>query len=58
MFSMLVDLAEHGLIHGDFNEYNMLIDDDLNLTLIDFPQMVSTSHDNAEEYDLLSYQEL
>lgn len=50
MFSMLVDLAEHGLIHGDFNEYNMLIDDDLNLTLIDFPQMVSTSHDNAEEY--------
>ena len=55
---MLVDLAEHGLIHGDFNEYNMLIDDDLNLTLIDFPQMVSTSHDNAEEYELLSYQEL
>jgi len=47
--SMLVKLAQLGLVHCDFNEFNLLIDDDENLTLIDFPQMVSTSHANAEE---------
>jgi RIO kinase 2 len=42
-------LAARGLIHCDFNEFNLLIDDEENLTLIDFPQMVSVSHANAEE---------
>ncbi|KAF6256260.1 Serine/threonine-protein kinase RIO2 [Scenedesmus sp. NREL 46B-D3] len=42
-------LAARGLIHCDFNEFNLLIDDEETLTLIDFPQMVSVSHANAEE---------
>ena len=46
---ILVKLAQLGLVHCDFNEFNLLIDDEENLTLIDFPQMVSTSHANAEE---------
>ncbi|KAJ8574197.1 hypothetical protein K7X08_026002 [Anisodus acutangulus] len=43
-------LAEHGLIHCDFNEFNIMIDDDEKVTIIDFPQMVSVSHPNAQMY--------
>jgi RIO kinase 2 len=43
----IIRLAEHGLVHGDFNEFNLLIDDDENITIIDFPQMTSTNHPNA-----------
>lgn len=43
-------MAEHGLVHGDFNEFNLLIDDDENITIIDFPQMTSTAHPNAQYY--------
>ncbi|KAL6763256.1 RIO1 family-domain-containing protein [Haematococcus lacustris] len=43
-------LAAKGLIHCDFNEFNLLISADEELTLIDFPQMVSVRHANAEEY--------
>lgn len=46
---LMVKLAEHGLIHGDFNEFNILITEDLKVVMIDFPQMVSTDHPNAEE---------
>jgi RIO kinase 2 len=46
---LIVRFAHAGLIHGDFNEFNILI---LRTTgepiVIDFPQMVSTSHKNAE----------
>ncbi|PAV22169.1 RIO1-domain-containing [Pyrrhoderma noxium] len=55
LYSQLMDLivrfAHSGLIHGDFNEFNILIH---RVTgepvVIDFPQMVSTSHENAEWY--------
>lgn len=47
--SILKRLAEHGLIHCDFNEFNLMLDEHGNVTLIDFPQMVSTSHANAKE---------
>lgn len=47
---LIVNLAEHGLIHGDFNEFNLLIEEDLRVVMIDFPQMVSTSHENAKYY--------
>uniref|UniRef100_A0AAY4BE38 Serine/threonine-protein kinase RIO2 n=1 Tax=Denticeps clupeoides TaxID=299321 RepID=A0AAY4BE38_9TELE len=47
---LIVKLANHGLIHGDFNEFNLMLDDSDHLTMIDFPQMVSTSHPNAEWY--------
>lgn len=45
---LIVKLANHGLIHGDFNEFNLMLDDQDHITMIDFPQMVSTSHPNAE----------
>ncbi|XP_061585951.1 serine/threonine-protein kinase RIO2 [Cololabis saira] len=47
---LIVKLANHGLIHGDFNEFNLMLDNQDHITLIDFPQMVSTSHPNAEWY--------
>ncbi|EGC31380.1 hypothetical protein DICPUDRAFT_156778 [Dictyostelium purpureum] len=50
LMNLLVKLANYGLIHGDFNEFNILISDEEEITLIDFPQMVSTSHINAEMY--------
>lgn len=72
LISLILRLAQHGLIHGDFNEFNILIkeepveeeeeqqeetddtaaSDAVNLIpiLIDFPQMVSMEHENAEAY--------
>lgn len=62
LIALILRLAKHGLIHGDFNEFNILIKEDrtksedgqetLTLTpvVIDFPQMVSMDHQNAEEY--------
>lgn len=47
--SIVVRLAEYGLIHCDFNEFNIMIGDDGKITMIDFPQMISTSHPNAAE---------
>ncbi|KAJ8493496.1 hypothetical protein OPV22_015217 [Ensete ventricosum] len=47
---LVVRLAEHGLIHCDFNEFNIMIDDNEQVTMIDFPQMVSVSHRNAKMY--------
>ncbi|KAF2467630.1 RIO1-domain-containing protein [Lindgomyces ingoldianus] len=65
LISLIVRLAQHGLIHGDFNEFNVLIEEApstssaseeplqplaLVPTIIDFPQMVSIDHPNAEYY--------
>ncbi|RCH78716.1 hypothetical protein CU097_000111, partial [Rhizopus azygosporus] len=50
LMDLIVKLAQYGLIHGDFNEFNILIKSDGSPVLIDFPQMVSTSHANAEYY--------
>ncbi|KAG4105812.1 RIO1-domain-containing protein [Neocallimastix lanati (nom. inval.)] len=50
LMDLIVKLANHGLIHSDFNEFNLLINDKCEPILIDFPQMVSTSHKNAEMY--------
>ena len=48
--ALLSKLASHGLIHCDFNEFNLMLTEESNtLILIDFPQMVSTSHPNAED---------
>lgn len=47
---LVVKFAEHGLIHGDFNEFNILISDSGQLTVIDFPQCISANHQNAQEY--------
>jgi len=64
LISIIMCLAQYGLIHGDFNEFNILIREDassksgdpkadsiiLTPILIDFPQMVSIDHANAEYY--------
>ncbi|NP_001016682.1 serine/threonine-protein kinase RIO2 [Xenopus tropicalis] len=50
LMDLIVKLANHGLIHGDFNEFNLMLDEEDHVTMIDFPQMVSTSHANAEWY--------
>lgn len=47
---MLVRMAEYGLVHCDLNEFNLMVDEDENVTMIDFPQMVSVSHPNAKMY--------
>lgn len=57
LMEMIVRLARRGLIHGDFNEFNLLIKEEtkgdkpvLKPILIDFPQTVSTNHANAKFY--------
>jgi len=48
-FEILTRLAQCGLVHCDFNEFNLMVSKSRVVTLIDFPQMVSTNHPNAEE---------
>jgi RIO kinase 2 len=36
----IVKFAQYGLIHGDFNEFNIIVSEDEKVTVIDFPQMV------------------
>lgn len=59
LLEIIVQLATLGLIHGDFNEFNIIIKEEdvadstevrLVPVLIDFPQMVSVDHANAEMY--------
>ncbi|KFY33674.1 hypothetical protein V494_07417 [Pseudogymnoascus sp. VKM F-4513 (FW-928)] len=60
LIAMILRLAQYGLIHGDFNEFNILVEEKpdaeakggvaLTPILIDFPQMVSVDHANAEYY--------
>lgn len=47
--AMAQALASRGLIHCDLNEFNIIVDGH-DAYLIDFPQMVSTSHPNAADY--------
>ncbi|KAH9827924.1 serine/threonine-protein kinase rio2-like [Teratosphaeria destructans] len=59
LMDLIVKLAHRGLIHGDFNEFNILIKEitdektgkvKVQPILIDFPQTISTNHVNAEYY--------
>jgi len=50
LMQIIVDLANHGVVHGDFNEFNIIILDDNRPVVIDFPQLVSTNHVNAKWY--------
>ncbi|KAK9455462.1 RIO1 family-domain-containing protein [Dipodascopsis uninucleata] len=55
LMSFIVRLANHGLIHCDFNEFNILIldnppSDDKSFVVIDFPQCISLDHPDAERY--------
>eukprot|EP00933_Yihiella_yeosuensis_P010332 TRINITY_DN11676_c5_g1_i1.p1 TRINITY_DN11676_c5_g1~~TRINITY_DN11676_c5_g1_i1.p1 ORF type:complete len:519 (-),score=119.54 TRINITY_DN11676_c5_g1_i1:122-1678(-) len=50
LMRLLVRLLKAGIVHGDFNEFNLMLDQDDTVTLIDFPQIVTTTHANAEEF--------
>ena len=50
LMNLIVKFANHGVIHGDFNEFNIIINDKGKPIIIDFPQMVSTSHQNADMF--------
>lgn len=60
LMEMILKLGSYGLIHGDFNEFNILIkeehgtdsEEEIKLipVLIDFPQMVSIDHADADFY--------
>jgi RIO kinase 2 len=47
---LILRLASQGLIHGDYNEFNILVYEDGRPIMIDFPQMISIDHPNAREY--------
>ena len=49
IFKILLRFAACGLIHGDFNEFNLLIDlkNVEKVTVIDFPQIISVEHPEA-----------
>ncbi|XP_012250754.2 serine/threonine-protein kinase RIO2 [Athalia rosae] len=48
LMDLIYQLANHGVIHADFNEFNIMITNEGKPIIIDFPQMVSTEHPNAE----------
>jgi len=57
LMDLIVQFAKRGLIHGDFNEFNILIREKevagkvvSEPIVIDFPQTISTNHANAEFY--------
>ncbi|UKJ89996.2 non-specific serine/threonine protein kinase [Theileria orientalis] len=51
IMSLIVKLARLGIIHGDFNDFNLMINEEGDkVTVIDFPQVVSVYHENAEFY--------
>lgn len=50
LMNLLLKFANHGVIHGDYNEFNIMITDEGSPVIIDFPQMVSTAHPQAEYY--------
>ena len=63
---IFVDIVRNGLVHGDFNEFNLLVEGLMDikgdeesevmsttstkLVLIDFPQMISRDHQTAQEW--------
>lgn len=48
LMNLIVRFADSGVIHGDFNEFNIMLTEDEKPIIIDFPQMMSTAHPNAE----------
>ncbi|KAJ8936834.1 hypothetical protein NQ314_012150 [Rhamnusium bicolor] len=50
LMNLIIRFADSGVIHGDFNEFNIILTEDEKPIIIDFPQMVSTEHPNAEYF--------
>lgn len=50
LMALILRFASVGLIHGDFNEFNILVIEETQTPMvIDFPQMISINHPNAED---------
>lgn len=50
MFDFIEELYENGYVHGDFNEFNVLVDEESNIKVIDFSHTVDVGHDLAQFY--------
>lgn len=51
LFALLVQLAQAGVVHGDYNEFNIIYEPrSASMTLIDFPQVISVAHPEAPFY--------
>ncbi|CAH0561288.1 unnamed protein product [Brassicogethes aeneus] len=50
LMNLIMKFADSGVIHGDFNEFNIILNEEEKPVIIDFPQMVSTEHPNAEYF--------
>lgn len=62
LVSLAINLANHGLVHSDYNEWNLLYSQPSSspdaeaqeatgvVTMIDFPQMITTQHPDAAAY--------
>ncbi|XP_058806280.1 serine/threonine-protein kinase RIO2 [Phymastichus coffea] len=50
LMNIMCKLAHCGVIHGDFNEFNIMLTPDEKPIIIDFPQMIPTDHEEAEMY--------
>jgi RIO kinase 2 len=38
-----------GIVHGDLSEYNVIVQPDMHMLIIDWPQFVKSDHPNAQE---------
>ena len=51
---LVIQLANRGLVHSDYNEFNLLYSPAAStarsVTMIDFPQMITTQHPDAATY--------
>lgn len=50
LMCFIVQLASYGLIHCDFNEFNIMANNEGEFVVLDFPQSISVDHLDAEEY--------
>jgi RIO kinase 2 len=50
LMNLIMRFGNAGVIHGDFNEFNIMVTDDGKPVIIDFPQMLSISHPNAQMF--------
>jgi len=50
LMRLVIRLGRAGIVHSDFNEFNLMIDSNNKITLIDFPQIVHINHPNAREF--------
>ncbi len=41
--------VEAGVVHGDLSEYNVIVQPDMRVLIIDWPQFVHSNHPNADE---------